>query len=181
MVIAYQKPTSAEINAVKSGTAQFALLAGDHALLLCYRLGDQRWSDAPWQAMRQQRAGRQPGVAHAGPGQTLQVVIVLVDADTGIARAIRGTTWPEPFVTAVAAAIDRQLAATGPDRGQQEIDAWYQRYPDTADAVRDANITTTGGEVTTRATTAAAAEGQPAGPAQPQELVTKLFGAHPTG
>lgn len=146
LLMTFSRPTSAEVNDVRQGPAQFGLLAGDHALMIAHRFGAQPWADAPWQLSRQEVGGYPAGLTEVGTGQHLLVQIVLVDADTGIIKALRGTTWPEPFVTALRAAIERQRAAGGRDRdGQQEIERWYARFATTPDLVANADLVIAGG------------------------------------
>lgn len=136
LLMTYGRPTSDEVNAVKSGPAQFALVAGDHALILAHRFGAQPWSDAPWQAVRQVPPAPPPGLVEVPPDEHLVVLVVLVDADTGVIKALRATSWPYQFATAVRTAIDRQVMFGGTDdAGQREIAGWYERFPNTTDLV----------------------------------------------
>lgn len=143
LLVTYGSPTLAEIHAVKSGSAQFALVSGDHALILAHRLGTQPWSDSPWQAVRQVPPAPVPGLVEVPEGQHLSVHVVLVDAGTGVVRALRLTTWEHGFAGAVRAAIGRQLAGTtSVEAGQREIDAWYARFPSTDALVAAAEVST---------------------------------------
>jgi len=144
LLLAFSRPTSKEIQDVKTGRAQFALLAGEHVLLMAHRFGMMPWSDAPWQASLERAAGREPGLIDVPEGQRLMVHVVLVDADNGLVRVLRTTSWDRAFVEAVRAAIERQLTATSPDRAQAEIQAWYGRYPETPDLVAAADIRSEG-------------------------------------
>jgi hypothetical protein len=140
LLLAFSHPTSKEIQDVRTGAAQFALLAGDHVLLMAHRFGTMPWSDAPWEVAAQRAEGREPGLADVPEGQSLLVQVVLVDADTGLVRVLRSTTWSREFVEAVRAAIERQLTMASADRAQVEIQALYARYPDTPSLVAAADI-----------------------------------------
>lgn len=139
LLLTYSHPSDAEVDAVRRGPARFALLAGDGALILAHRFEPLPWADTPWQASRQ----RLPvGVEAAGDGERLIVSIVLVDAATGVIKAVRVVTWPERFATAMAHAVLRQAQTAAPDEvGAREIEAWYRRYPSTPELVRAADIT----------------------------------------
>ncbi|OLZ51630.1 hypothetical protein BS329_15295 [Amycolatopsis coloradensis] len=141
MVLFFGAPTNVEINAVKKGDARFALLAGEHALILAHRFDPLPWSDTPWQACRQTDAPT--GLPLVGPDGHLLVSVTLVDANTGIIKAIRGTTWPARFVEALRAAMGTQARNRSTEiQGATEIDAWYRRYSTTTELVRAADINT---------------------------------------
>ena len=144
LLLSFARPSLTEVDAVHGGTgpAYFALIEQPNVLLLCFRLGDEiRWASQPWQAHRQ-RDGSPPGLPGL-PGDKratghVPVHVYLVDNTTGIIRAHGVVTWPPPFVAAVRAAIGRYL--TGPQddaTAGAELYALYQRWPETADLVRD--------------------------------------------
>lgn len=139
LVMFYRSPQDGEVQAVKNGSVRFALLAGQHALLIAHRFGDLPWCDTPWQACRQR--DETPGLPANPGGEGLLVSTVLVDADDGIIRAIRMVTWPARLVAAVREAIGTQIANGSTDeQGGVEIDAWYRRYPTTPKLVKAADM-----------------------------------------
>ncbi|MFD4406703.1 hypothetical protein ACFWPH_28470 [Nocardia sp. NPDC058499] len=145
LAIFYGTPTADEIEAVRKGNARFALLAGQHALILGHRLEPLAWADTPWQVVRQTDAPA--GLPLPGPGTKLMVHVVLVDSRTGILVAQRVITWPGRFVEAVRKAIRTQsLNKSTVAQGDQEINAWYQRYPTTEQLIAAADINERGGE-----------------------------------
>jgi hypothetical protein len=75
------------------------------------------------------------------------VVVVLVDAGTGIVRAIRAVTWPPRFVAVVRRSLDRMLATPfSPQAADTAVEALYARYPRTGELVRQrADVVCTGG------------------------------------
>lgn len=132
-------PTTDEVESVRTGSGRFALIAGDHALILAHRFGTMPWSDAPWQACRQ--IDRTAGLIDVPPGQRLPVLVLLVDSTTGILRAIRLGTWDAAFAVAVSAAIRRQLRNQSTnEQGAAEIAAWYREYPTPEALVERADI-----------------------------------------
>ncbi|WP_433635598.1 hypothetical protein [Nocardia sp. CA-120079] len=143
MVMFMAAPTDTEVMAVRKGAAQFALLAGQHALILAHQFDPMPWSDTPWQVVRQTNATA--GLPLIGAHGHLMVTVFLVDANTGIIAAIRGTTWTARFVEAVRAAIRTQsLNHSTEAQGAAEITTWYQRYPTTDKLVAAADIKTRG-------------------------------------
>jgi hypothetical protein len=65
------------------------------------------------------------------------VVVVLVDADSGIVRAIRAVTWPPRFVAVVRHSLDRMLGTPfSPQAADVALEVLYARYPRTAELVR---------------------------------------------
>lgn len=133
-------PAASEVEAVAKGRPKFALMGGEHALILAYRFSPMPWSDAPWQACRQHdlTAGVGAGIR---PGKGQAVVVILVDSSTGVVRALRMTAWNAEFAGAVSLAIGRQLRNRSTDaQGAAEIDAWYRRYPNSKTLVEFADI-----------------------------------------
>ncbi len=136
LVLFLADPAASEVEAVTKGRAKFALVAGEHALILAYRFAPMPWSDAPWQACRQRDL-----TAGINPGKDQAVVVILVDSSTGVVRALRMTAWNAEFAGAVARAIGRQLRNRSTDaQGAAEIEAWYRRYPDSKTLVEFADI-----------------------------------------
>jgi len=143
LALFYQDPTPQEINDVRSGSARFALLHGDHALILAFRFGRQPWSDVPWQAAGQTHPA--VGLVESEPDGHLLVRVALVDATNGIVKALRVTSWGPAFAAEVRAAIAAQLRhGSTAAQGQAEVDGWYRRYRNTSALVQAAQATTSG-------------------------------------
>lgn len=136
------------VDAFHSGPTEFALVRGNHALMLAARvMRAAGWWDGSWQAARQIVAGYPAGLVAPEPGKHLPVRLVLVDSTTGLIRAMRLVTWPHHFHTAVFKAVQAQLdhRSTVAD-GDREIALWLRRYPEPRLLVRDgAKITCRGG------------------------------------
>ncbi|MGW5569662.1 hypothetical protein ACWEVD_00555 [Nocardia thailandica] len=143
LLLTYASPTEDEVRAVAKGRARFALIAGDHALILAHRFEPLNWSDSPWQATRQ--IDQTAGLPYLGPGGHLPITVFMIDADTGLIAAIRQTSWNHRFTEAVRKALSTQIrngSPTAAAQGDTEIDAWYRRYPTTDALVAAADITT---------------------------------------
>ncbi|WP_431881957.1 hypothetical protein [Micromonospora chalcea] len=140
--------TPEEEQDVRQGKAEFAWVDAEHTAVLGYRFGGpaRRWSDAPYHPGRDPQAGLPAGAGE--PQRHLAVHVVLVDADTGIVRGLRLTTWPPGFVCRVAETVTRMLAS-----GYRQVahdgalDAIYTRYRTSDELVAQrADITCTAGQ-----------------------------------
>lgn len=138
-------PSAAEIDEAQNAPHMwFALIPGEHAMILAHRFGDGRWADRSWQAVLQPAS---PGFPDPGTDQHIPISVALVDADTGLLRAHRITTWPPPFAIAVRDAITTQLRnGTPAPAGYSELLGWVHRHT-TPDALVDtqASIIVRGG------------------------------------
>jgi hypothetical protein len=138
LVLFMRRPTAGEIQAVRTGRADFAWVKADDFGVLAYRFTPGiPWSDTPYNPHRDVRPdGHTPGIA-PGDGHLL-VQIILVDAATGIIAAMRQLTFPPRFVAAMRDDIDRLLdkpfSETAYLRG---VEALYARYPRPEHMVRD--------------------------------------------
>jgi hypothetical protein len=113
------------IQAVRSGEVELALYGRrEHPeeyplVLLLYRIaGACDWSDAPyaWNFVPPERRTLPPAAATPSTRALLQVL--LVDADTGILRAIRAVTMSPALTTLLHAAIQEQAT------GSWDLDAY---------------------------------------------------------
>lgn len=102
-----RSPNRREVEAIRRGKCQFALVIGPDIFFLMYRFGKAiGWSGAPyWGALipNEQRAA--PPKEWPGAGAMLQVV--LVSAATGLVRALRAVTLPPDFTYDLHEAIRR--------------------------------------------------------------------------
>jgi hypothetical protein len=145
LLLFYRSPTDQEISAIRTGKASFGWIASELTGVLAFRFHPLPWADVPYTPHREQPDDT-PGLPEGDEGQLL-VQIVLVDADTGIIRALRALTWPERFTKAVRASVqemlDKPFNAAATDAA---LDALYARYPQTDQLVRQrADVTCTGG------------------------------------
>lgn len=111
---------------VNNEPMQFALIPGQHAMMLAYRFGNGLWSDGSWQACLQDEDAGLPDV---GDTMHLVVSVFVVDPGTGIVAACKYSSWPPPFVQAVRDAIATQ-ARNGNNKqaGINEILSWVTTY-----------------------------------------------------
>ncbi len=120
LVVFAERPTPRELTAFRSGgRVELALLVEGPAVVLLWSGAGWPWSDAPYtwhlQAEGHRKAGRgEMGVPSTAPipeGAGAPLDMILVDAASGILRAIRRVAMPGPFVLALHHAIAAQAAA----------------------------------------------------------------------
>lgn len=149
LALVTENPTETEVAAVRSGVARFAWIDASNVALLAWTFDPGiPWSDVPY-SPHLERPGDMPGIRSA-PHRPAAVTVVLVDADTGLVRAVRETTWPHEFAAVVHNSVAEMAAAPA---DMNAIDAamasLYITYPDTAELVAmKAAATCIGGKLT---------------------------------
>lgn len=146
LTIVIGDPTAEEVEDATNAPVEFALVPGEHALVLAYRFGASGpWSDGSWQACRQDPD--LVGLPQADAGDHLGVIITMVDLATNIVRVRRAISWPARFWNAVRDAIATQVANHSDNAaGVAEITDWTRRHPTPGHLVdAEATIRTSGG------------------------------------
>ncbi|MBI5549321.1 MAG: hypothetical protein HY901_36005 [Deltaproteobacteria bacterium] len=108
LVLFLRQPSPQEVQAARTGRADFALVVEPPVLLLCYRFScGGPWSDAPfsWHLVPASERATPPDPT-GEERATLQVV--LVDAATGLVQALRLLSFAPPFTAALHRAIRAQ-------------------------------------------------------------------------
>lgn len=120
-------PSAAEIQAVRAGRTEYVWIDSDTAGVLAYRcVPGLPWQDTPYTPHLDATYTPPTSRGH------LLVHIVLVDAASGIIRAMRQVSWPPEFAAAVMATVTRLAdAPTAPSAHHAAVDALYTRYPTT--------------------------------------------------
>ena len=123
----WSSPSQDEIDQHR-GTAQFAVVEAEpDLLLLAYKFGSLDWSDTPFQAHRM-RPDEQ-GVPVGDPGDELLLTTILVDADTGIIRAIHLSVLSPDVADTLRHAVRAQLNAPFDDTAAgRKLGAIYDRF-----------------------------------------------------
>ncbi len=142
----FNTPTPAEGEAVRTGPAEVALTVDGPVVFLLYRFGEAfHWSDAPYTIHMVPADQRTPPPALEA-GQGVLLTVLLIDAGSGIVRAIRVVSLSPHLTRELHAAIARQLAdpfdQAAYDRHLQLV---YQRS-DTRALLRQARARTRGGQ-----------------------------------
>jgi hypothetical protein len=119
------EPTEDEVREVSAGPAAFAWADGGPVSVLCFKFGALSWMDTPFEPW--QVADDERGVPLGDPSQYLLLQVTLVEAGTGIVRAMRAAAWPPDFAEQVRETLRRQLAAPA-DHGAaaRRVAAMYQ-------------------------------------------------------
>lgn len=140
--------TAREIADVRFNEAEFGLFVQGDILLFLYRFGRSiPWGDAPYSWHLVPPEGRTlPEPAHMAEPHLL-LTVFLVEATTGILKAIRQLTFSPAFGAALSLAILEQSQRPWPGgRGyDMQLGAVYTRYPRSSDLLKDAIARTRGG------------------------------------
>lgn len=142
----FGSPTEQEIRSVRRSPVHLALLVEGPIIDLVWRFeGFGDWSDCPYSIHLIPSDRRMTAPVTSGEQRAL-LQIVLVDAQTGILRAIRAVTLPPHATQRLHAAI-REQEGQAFERSAYDaaLQALYRRYPQTADMARAAEILVKGG------------------------------------
>ena len=139
---------SKEIKAVRESEAEFGLYCENSVIFLLYRFGDALpWSDSAFLWWNVTEEDRRIPAPQANPAERILLKIILVEAATGIVKAIRVTTLSPLFTEKLHEAIREQ--ATGEELSRAEFVvrslAIYQRHAP-AELAAKSIVKTKGGE-----------------------------------
>jgi len=108
LILFFDRPTSKEVQAVSKERAEFALFVERSLIVMVYRFGQEvPWSDAPYSIHLVPREERVVPPTPE-PGMRAILHIILVDASSGIIRAMRGLSMSAEFTQALHHAIQEQ-------------------------------------------------------------------------
>ena len=129
LVIFMAAPSSDETHAVKKGRFDLTLYANGPLIILPFCFEGQPWSDAPYSVHLVPEAERTIPALIDDPSQGAALHIVLVDAATGIIRALRLVGLSNDFSNALHRAIQEQAAIPW-DSNEYDmmLEATYSRY-----------------------------------------------------
>jgi hypothetical protein len=104
-------PTPKGVAAVESGPVEFGLMVESEGLFLVVRFGRALSFDCSYQWHRVDPAERVPPPSHEETSPELRVLltIILVDAQSGLVRALRAVTFAPEFTRAIHCAIADQI------------------------------------------------------------------------
>lgn len=140
--------TPGEVLDVRRGRARFALVEKPPVIFLVWRLGEAwPWSDCPYSWWMVPDDRRQLPERMAGPETRALLQIPLVEANTGILKAIRVVSFAPDFSEALHAAIRRQANSLPLDQAVYDtaLANLYRVYPDSTDLLRAAVVRCEGG------------------------------------
>jgi len=111
LVLFWQSPSHSEVDAVRRGRMDLEVWVEPPLILLLYKVeGACGWSDAPF-AWHRVEASEQVLPELPGEGETALLHVVLVDAGTGIVRAMRQISFPPETAAELHQAVRDQAAA----------------------------------------------------------------------
>ena len=144
LVLFYASPHPAEVAGVQTGRAAFALATYMDLIFLCYKFGDLPWSDAAYSWHLVSEEDREPAPDWPEKDARALLTTILVDAKTGIVRALRASTFSPAFTRALHDAIRAQAARPWP--GHEEYERQGRRYTSAQIAHKLAKMRCVGGE-----------------------------------
>lgn len=146
LVLFYADPSKDEVREIAKARCEFALVERESAIVLCFRFGSGEWSDAPFSWHLVPERERDLPSADLEAEKRAVLTVVLVDAGTGITRALRQVSWTPAFTRAMHEAIRKQADAPWDDLAfGRAIQSLYAIAPTSQALVSLATATTRGG------------------------------------
>lgn len=141
LIIFYSRPSRQEVQAINKSESEFGLVVEGDVIFFLYRFGSiLPWSDAPfsWWLVPEDERVMPPPETSTELRALLQVI--LVDADSGIIKAMRALTLSNEFTVKLHHAIYEQSQRNWPGDGayEKQLQVAYQKYPDSATMARAA-------------------------------------------
>jgi hypothetical protein len=155
LLISLPQPTKAESDAINTGDIRFALAVLEGIIFFCSEFrsaipgthSNQLSFDSPytWHLIpREERTipGPEPAASRA------LLLVILINATTGIVDAMRSCTLSPAFTTRLNHAIRAQATDdwAGPDAHRAAIGRIYGRYPDVQSLINVADVRCRGGD-----------------------------------
>jgi len=150
LLLFFAGPSAREVTAVRNGEAEFALYAEGPLLVLLYRFGAPGegvpWSDATYAWHLAEPAERDLPSADLEARFRALLQVMLIDADSGVLRAIRALSLGHEFTVALHGAIRAQAAQPWDSAAfDRAVDRLYARYQTTEELLAVAQHRTLGG------------------------------------
>jgi hypothetical protein len=147
LLLCFKDLTGPEIRAVREGQPEFGLVVLDDVIFFLYRFGGFiHWSDAPYSWHLVPAEERELPKQLETPETRALLLIVLVDADSNIVRALRAVRLPPKFTAALHAAIRAQAGrAWTAEAYNAHVRQAYDRWPTTEEMLRRAVARCRGG------------------------------------
>lgn len=137
-----------EIEAVREECAEFGLYCENGVIFLLYRFGETLpWSDSAFSWWNVAEEDRRIPAPQVNPAERVLLKIILVEAGSGIVKAIRVTTLSPEFTEKLHEAIRRQAADEPFSRDEfvaRSLAVYQKQNP--AELAANAIVKTKGGE-----------------------------------
>lgn len=145
--IMMRSPAPVEIANYKNGYSRFALYVKDDILMLCFKFGDQPWSDGSYSYHLVPEDERIPP-EELNKGHMILLTVFLIDAENGILKAIRVVTLSEKFSQRLVKEINEQIKRgwPGDEEYNNQLDYLLQNYSSEELSKRHAVVRCRGGE-----------------------------------
>lgn len=105
LFIYYKYPSESEINSIKSGNFKTGFYAEKNAIFMLFKFGSLQWMDAPYSVHLSKNLTR---FELFDGGQGLALHIYLIDAATGVLKAIRLIGLKTNFSIQLIEAVEKQ-------------------------------------------------------------------------
>lgn len=141
-------PSPVEVAAVQSGTAHFAIYPLHDLIFFCFRFQPMPWSDSGFTIHLVPETDRGMPDDFQTPEERQLLNTILVDATTGLIRAIRVCTFSPGFTRALHAAIWAQMERQpiNAEEAERQGRRIYDRYSSADIATKLAIAKCKGGE-----------------------------------
>jgi len=148
LLLFWSQPTTKEVEDVKRGPAEFALYTEGPLIVFLFRFGrNTPWSDSPYTIHLTLPDERTLPPPVASTETRILLHVVLVDAATGIIRALRAVTLSPEFTAALQDAIRAQSEQPfHPAAYDAAIAGIYRRFPHSDRLAAAASVKCIGGE-----------------------------------
>ena len=148
LILFYRSPQKSETMDVRKGDCEFGLLVEGDVIFLLYRFGESLpWSDATFSTHLVPEDERSTPQPELSTEIRALLSVILVDAATGIIKAMRAVTLSPSFTAKLQHEIYEQSvrAWPGPREYARQLQDAYRRYPTSDEMARAALARTKGG------------------------------------
>lgn len=129
LLLFFRDPSDEEIKAVKSSPAEFALVVEQDIISLLYHFESIPWSDTAY-TWHMVPADQRTLPVDVPAGLGALMTIILIDASTGIVKAIRAVSLGTDFTNALHKAIREQAGKPfDRERYDDQLNKLFVRYP----------------------------------------------------
>lgn len=124
LIIRFITPSNNEVNAIKQGRFKCWYYTEKEAIFMLFKLEGIEWMDSPYSVELSKNLTK---IQEINNGQGLALNIYLIDANTGILKAMRLVGLPTAFSRKLRAVIERQRSMPF-ENYYQTINEVYRKY-----------------------------------------------------
>ncbi|MZK49025.1 hypothetical protein [Clostridium beijerinckii] len=125
LIIRFNSPSNNEVKAIKQGSLKCGYYTEKEAIFMLFKFDGIEWMDAPYSVELSKKLTK---IHEINDGQGLALNIYLIDADTGILKAMRLIGLPTAFSRKIKVIVERQRSMPF-ENYYQTINAVYMKYP----------------------------------------------------